>query len=166
MKKFLTIFLVLFYCTLTRAQIEYPRYSVDSLGQKIVLLTIEQAIKLDNNMEVLALFEKMNAQISEYDSVCIKVVADKDKVIGSQKLEISKLKESLQNKDSQISTLQREISDYLVRISILEEQVENRNLVITEKDTQITGLRNKVIFGGIGGGVVIIGLTALLLLIN
>lgn len=166
MKKILTILAFLFCSIPTFSQIEYPRYSVDSLGQKIVLLTIEQAAKLDNNSELLLLFEKMNAQISDYDSVCVKVVTDKEKVISSQKLEIAKLKEALNNKDDQISTLQKEIGDYVIRVNILEKQLENRNLIISEKDSQITGMRGKMLFGGIGGGVVIIGLVGLLILIN
>jgi hypothetical protein len=63
------IIILSFFALFSSAQIDYPKYSVDSLGQKIVLLTIDQAMRLDNNSELLGLFEKLNSQISDYDSV-------------------------------------------------------------------------------------------------
>jgi uncharacterized protein (DUF3084 family) len=166
MKNFLISLFVVLFLNQTQAQIDYPKYTRDSLGQKIVMLTVEQAIRLDNNSEILALFEKMDSQISIYDSVCIKVVNDKEKVISSQKLEISKLKETLDNKSKQVISLQNEVAQYIIRVGVLEQQVENRNSVIDEKNIQITGLKTKMIFGGVGGGLIILGLVGLIILIN
>jgi uncharacterized protein (DUF3084 family) len=129
-------------------------------------MTIPQAMRLDNNSELLGLFEKLNSQLGEYDSVCVRVITDKEKVIAVQKLEITKLKESLNNKDVQIKNLQNQISKYIITIGILEQEVENRNSVISEKDLQIRGLKTKMIFGGIGGGTIIIGLILGLILIH
>jgi hypothetical protein len=121
-------------------------------------MTIDQAMKLDNNSELLQLFEKLNSQLGEYDSACVKVINDKEKVISVQKIEIAKLKESLQNKDEQIASLQHRIAEYIVNVGILQDQVKNREGVISEKDRQIRGLKTKMIFGGIGGGAAIVGL--------
>ena len=41
---------------------------------------------------------------------------------------------------------------------ILEIEVTNRQKVIDEKDTQLSRLKTKMVVGGIGGSVVIIGL--------
>ena len=73
-------------------------------------------------------------------------------------MEIKKLKESLVNKDEQIVSLQGEVSAYLKKIFILEAEVDNRQQIIDEKNLQIRKMKTKMIFGGIGGGVAIIGL--------
>lgn len=164
MKYILILFLLLTINSFS--QIDYPKYSVDSLGQNVIVMTIPQAMRLDNNSELLGLFEKLNSQLGEYDSVCVRVITDKEKVIAVQKLEITKLKESLNNKDVQIKNLQNQISKYIITIGILEQEVENRNSVISEKDLQIRGLKTKMIFGGIGGGTIIIGLILGLILIH
>lgn len=164
MKYILILFLLLTINSFS--QIDYPKYSVDSLGQNVIVMTIPQAMRLDNNSELLSLFEKLNSQLGEYDSVCVRVITDKEKVIAVQKLEITKLKESLNNKDVQIKNLQNQISKYIITIGILEQEVENRNSVISEKDLQIRGLKTKMIFGGIGGGTIIIGLILGLILIH
>ena len=165
MKRLLILFSLLLTLT-SFSQIDYPQYTIDSLGQNVIIMTIPQAMRLDNNSELLNLFEKLNSQLGEYDSICIKVITDKEKVISVQKLEILKLKESLTNKDIQIKNLQDQIAKYVIRVGILEQEVENRQSVISEKDLQIRGLKTKMIFGGIGGGVAIIGLVLGLILVH
>jgi|688.fasta_scaffold04263_22 hypothetical protein len=163
---FFLFIVTLFSSSVSAQTIDYPRYEVDSLGQKVVVMTIEQAMKLDNNSELLTLFEKLNSQLGEYDSTCIKVINDKEKVISIQTVEISKLKESLNIKDEQIASLQHRIAEYIVNIGILQDQVKNREDVISEKDKQIRGLKTKMIFGGIGSGAAIVGLILGLIFIH
>lgn len=163
MKKFLTLIVGMIlslsaYSQYSQPKIEYPRYETDSLGQQVLVMTIEQAQSLDNGTDLLVLLQKLNTQMGDYDSVCVKVINDKEQVIASQKMEIAKLKESLNNKDQQIKSLQGEVAAYLKKILILEEQVANRQQVIDEKNLQIRKMKTKMIFGGIGGGVAIIGL--------
>lgn len=170
MKNFLSL-IVGFICSFSlfaqvSKPIEYPRFETDSNGQQIVLMTIQQAQALDNGTDLLALLEKLNTQMGDYDSVCVKVINDKEAVIASQKIEISKLKESLNNKDQQIKSLQGEVASYLKKILILEDQLTNRQQVIDEKDSQIRKMKTKMIFGGIGGGVTIIGLVLGLILVH
>jgi len=140
------------------AQIEYPRYEKDSLGQTIVLLTIEQAQALDNSTDLLALFEKLNSQITNYDSVCIKVVADKDKVIAEQTVQIGKLKENLNLKDQQISVLQATIVKKDAIIENLKNEVKNGEETVAANKKEIKRLKGKMVLGGSLGGIAIIGL--------
>ena len=163
MKRFL-IFLLTLISINVYSQIDYPRYEIDSLGQKVIVMTIEQAQSLDNNSEMLSLFEKLNTQIGSYDSVCVKVINDKDLVISSQKLQISKLKETLNNKDEQIKTLQNEIKEHENREKILQGEVDNRQGVIDEKDKKIKKMRLKMILGGGAGAAIIGGLLFIILL--
>jgi len=171
MKKFLTLIIGMIlslsaYSQYSQPKIDYPKFEIDSLGQQVLVMTIEQAQNLDNGTDLLVLLEKQNTQMGQYDSVCVKVINDKEQVIASQKMEIAKLKESINNKDLQIKTLQGEIAAYLKKILILEEQVANRQQVIDEKNLQLRKMKTKMVFGGIGGGVAIIGLVLGLLVIH
>ena len=171
MKKFLSLIVGLVlslsaYSQYSQPKIEYPRYETDSLGQQVLVMTIEQAQCLDNGTDLLVLLQKINTQMGDYDSVCVKVINDKEVVIASQKMEIKKLKESLVNKDEQIKALQGEVASYLKKILILESEVANRQQVIDEKSLQLRKMKTKMVVGGLGGGVAIIGLVLGLLLIN
>jgi chromosome segregation ATPase len=171
MKKFLSLIVGLVlslsaYSQYSQAKIDYPKFETDSNGQQVLIMTIEQAQALDNSTDLLALLEKQSTQIGQYDSICVKVINDKEQVIASQKLEIAKLKESLNNKDQQIKALQGEVAAYLKKILILEEQVTNRQQVIDEKNLQLRKMKTKMVVGGLGGGVAIIGLILGLLVIH
>jgi peptidoglycan hydrolase CwlO-like protein len=159
MKKFIiSLLFLLSFCTSAFSQIEYPRYEKDSLGQTCVLLTIEQAQALDNSTDLLALFEKLNSQITNYDSVCIKVVADKDKVIAEQSIQIGKLKETLNVKDQQISTLQESLKKKDEIIENLKKEVKNGEETIAANKKEIKRIKGKMVLGGSLGGIAIIGL--------
>ena len=171
MKKFLTLIIGVIlslsaYSQYSQPKIDYPRFEIDSLGQQVLVMTIEQAQNLDNGADLLVLLQKQNTQMGQYDSVCVKVINDKEQVIASQKMEIAKLKESINNKDLQIKALQGEVVSYLKKILILEDQVNNRQQVIDEKNLQLRKMKTKMIVGGFGGGVAIIGLILSLLLIH
>jgi heterodisulfide reductase subunit B len=145
-------------------EIEYPRYEIDSLGQSVVVMTIEQAQKLDNNSDLLVLFEQLNVQIGTYDSICIKAVNDKNVVISEQKVLIDQLNTNIETKDSTIDALQRQITEYQIREVMYDEQLTNLNSQIYLKDEQIRKMKTKMIIGGSLGGVAIIGLIFAILL--
>lgn len=165
MKKLLILFAFLLSFT-AKAQISYPRYEKDSLGQTVVVLTVEQAQALDNSTDLLALFRKLDAQLVDYDSVCLKVVAEKDIVIAEQTVQINKLKETLQVKSDEIANLQRRLTEKDNKIKNLETELKNKN---EEIDLHLGELgrvkRNSWIGGGIGG-VAIIGLILAFIAIN
>lgn len=140
------------------SQIDYPRYEVDSLGQKVVVMTIEQAQKLDNNSELLELFEQLNTQIGNYDSVCVQTINDKNIVISEQKVLIDQLKSSLDTKDTAITNLQNQVLKYQENEILFNRQITNLNNQIKLKDDKIKDQKIKMIVGGSISGVSIIGL--------
>jgi uncharacterized protein (DUF3084 family) len=155
MKKFLAILIFLAFTLTSFAQIEYPRFETDSLGTKVVVMTIEQAQKLDNNSELLILFESLNAQIGEYDSVCVKVLNEKDQIINLQTIQISDLKKSLLTKDEKIANLQKSSDEK-------DTKIVNLNTIITNKDAEINlhldemrRVKTKYLIGGGLGGAIL-----------
>ena len=145
-------------------EIEYPRYEVDSLGQSVVVMTIEQAQKLDNNSDLLELFEQLNVQIGSYDSVCVKAVNDKNIVISEQKVLIDQLNTNIETKDTTIEALQRQVTEYQLREVMFNKQLTNLKDQIDLKDKIIRKQKVKMIVGGSIGGVTIVGLIVAILL--
>jgi ABC-type antimicrobial peptide transport system permease subunit len=121
-------------------------------------MTIEQAQKLDNGADLLILFEQLDANIDDYDSLCIKVISEKDIVIAQQTVQINQLSDLNKNKDAQISNLQSQIQDYKNKEAGYVKEISNKNEEIEIHKGTIRKQRTRMIIGGIGGGVAIIGL--------
>jgi uncharacterized protein (DUF3084 family) len=163
MKNLLLAFLLLFSLTVY-SQIEYPRFETDSLGRAIVIMTVEQAQALDNNTDLLTLFEKLDVQLGEYDEVCIRVIGQKDAVIAAQDIQIKTLKESLLNKDDQIVKLQKEVSLNEAKISSFETELKKKDEEIELHKGEIKRVKTNAILGGSISTVGVIGLIIALIL--
>ena len=166
MKKILAILAFWFISISAYSQTDYPRFETDSLGNKIVLMTIEQAQALDNNTDLLILFEKMNVDIGDYDKICVKVINEKDIVINAQTIQISKLKEALLNRDEQIENLQKTNSAQNSVILSLNKTIDNKDREINLHLGEIKRVKSKSLIGGIIGGTSIIGLIIALIAIK
>ena len=161
MRKLFTILMMLFFTTMfsqVTQEIKYPRFEKDSLGQKVVVMTIPQAMKLNNNSNILEKFEKLQAEMQDYENMCIKVVNEKDEVIVKLNVVITKQDQQLIIKDEKINALQEEILAWMQKNKVLESQLANRQEVIDEKDRQIKRLKLKMVIGGVGGAAIIIPL--------
>jgi predicted nucleic acid-binding Zn-ribbon protein len=115
-------------------------------------------MKLNNNSNILGKFEELQAEMQDYENVCIKVVNEKDEVITKLNVVVTKQDQQLIIKDDKIKALQEEIIGWMQKNKVLETEVANRQQVIDEKNSQLSRLKTKMVVGGIGGSVVIIGL--------
>ena len=161
MKKLFTLLMTLVFTTMfsqVTQKIKYPRFEVDSLGQKVIVMTIPQAMKLNNNSNILEKFEQLQAEMQDYENICVKVINEKDEVIAKLDVVITKQDSQLVKKDEKINALQQEIVGWMQKNQVLQIEVTNRQKVIDEKDSQLSRLKTKMVVGGIGGSVVIIGL--------
>ena len=160
MRKLLALAMIMFSTLIFSQQkeIDYPRYEVDSLGQKVVVITVRQAMILDNNSDLLILLKKQVVEMNEYEDICVKVINDKEVVISKMTVQISKLEKDLVVKDDKIKILQDEILALLAKLKLSDEQLTNRDDVIKTMNKQMSKLKTKMIIGGIGGGIIIVAL--------
>lgn len=161
MRKLFTILMMLVFTTMfsqVTQEIKYPRFEKDSLGQKVVVMTIPQAMKLNNNSNILTKFEQLQAEMQDYENMCIKVVNEKDEVIVKLNVVITKQDQQLIIKDEKINALQEEILAWMEKNKVLESQLANRQEVIDEKDKQLKRLKFKMVVGGVGSAAIIIPL--------
>jgi hypothetical protein len=161
--KFLLTFISVLFFTTAFSQ-DYPRIEKDSSNNDVMVLTIEQAQKVDNDLDLLNLYKSLDDECAKQESVYVQVVNDKDAVIASLKLEKVALIEFAENKAAQITVLQNQINEYKNNNSILQAQVDNKQKVIGEKDLQIGILKSRFKWSGIGAVAIITVLTTLLLI--
>ena len=161
MKFLLTLIAILFFSTVFSQ--DYPRIEKDSLNNDIVIMTIEQAQKLDNISDLINLYKSLDNDCAQQEVICLQVINDKEKVIASQKLEIANLNAYNSTKENEIIILQAQVNEYINNNSILALEVNNRQAIINERDLRIKHLKSKMIFGGAGGGLILIALTFLLI---
>ena len=162
MKNILTVLFIFIFCISSYSQVEYPRIEKDTLGQVFVVMTIEQAQDIDNRLELLSLFENLNAQIGDYDSLCIKVINEKDKVIATQDIKIKNLNSLNDNKDAQIDNLKQQISEYQKKEATYQQEIENKDKEIKLHKEKIFKQKTKMIVGSSIGGALIVSLVALI----
>lgn len=160
----LSTFLFLF--SLNGFSQDYPRIEKDSLGNQLVIMTLEQAQALDNNTDLLILFEKLDSDINNIDTICVKVINEKDEVINQQTIQISNLKEALDNKDQQILNLQKSNEEKDKSILLLEKVITNKDTEINLHLGEIKRVKKKSLVGGLIGGTSIIGLIIALIAIK
>lgn len=147
----------------TDSIISYPIVTLDSMGNKILILTIEQVRVIDNKLNILELLRQSNNLSENIDSVCIRVINEKNQVIANQDIQISKLDSLVSNKDDQIENLKMQIDAQLAIQSTFRMELDNKNKEINLHLERIDDLEKKVLWGGVGGGLAITILTALLL---
>ena len=150
MKKILPILLIITsnFCF---CQIEYPICHTDSLGEKVVTMTLQQARELDNKTDLLPLYEKMSTQIGEVDSSCIKTILEKDRVITNQDKVIKESDILISTKNKQINNLENQIIVYKEVEKTYQKEIENKNKEIDLHLCKIKSLKGKVfILSGVG----------------
>jgi ElaB/YqjD/DUF883 family membrane-anchored ribosome-binding protein len=130
---------------------EYPMYIKDESGKDVVILTVEQVQHLDNQTDLIPLYEKLVGQGNVSEDICLKVVNEKEQVIAKQDLIIKNLENLTNNKDEQIKNLKEQIDNYIAKEILFNKEIENKDKEINLHIDRINTLRGKVwISGGIG----------------
>ncbi|MFW6028998.1 MAG: hypothetical protein ACOCRO_01960, partial [Halanaerobiales bacterium] len=83
-------------------QEEFPRFEQDSLGNKYIAISMEQARYIDNKLDILKLLQDNDMLQFGLDSLNVQVVTDLETVIAKQSIQIKNLRQLVDNKDEQI----------------------------------------------------------------
>jgi hypothetical protein len=149
--KYLIIFFLLLN-TIVYSQKSYPYLMVDSVGDQYIVLTLEQAQKLDNATEFSPTLWKENvAYYKLIDSLCEKKILLKNIEIDSLIVLENNLREQLNlssdliNKfedkskicDSQIVEYQKKVDSEIYNRNQLEDVIKNNQKVIKQQRKEI-----------------------------
>jgi hypothetical protein len=141
----------------------YPKLDTDSNGNKVVIMTYDQAQKIDNGLDLLFLFEQLALDFQKYDEVTLKVMNDQNDLIISQKFEIETLYKINLNKNQQIENLKKRLNNCEDMIQLSNKEISFKNEIISEKNKQIKKLKTQKAFGIIANIVTITVATLLIL---
>ena len=130
---------------------EYPKIELNQKGEKVMIFTIVQAQKIDNDLEILSILEKSKIQCDSLNVFYIRIVDAQNHQIVLLEKSIYELNAQIVDKDSQIGNLSVQIKNLEESNKICDEQK-------CIKDKQIDGLKSdlqkekikKWLFGGVG----------------
>ena len=140
---------------------EYPKIELNQKGEKVVVFTLSQAQKIDNDLEILNLLEKSKIQCDSLNVSYIRIVDEQNHQIVLLEKNVSELNLQIKDKDSQIDNLSVQVKNLEESSKICEEQK-------CIKDKQMDGLKDdlkkekikKWLFGGVG---LVVGILAILM---
>jgi len=142
MRKVITIILILITLSVF-SQTEYPKLSKDSSGNKIVLLTIDQAQRVDNNLEILNLLTIEDRDCDSLNHAYIKVINELNKQIFLLKKENTLIKSEIDYKSGQIKDLIKEKNNLVKSDSLCSVELNNNKQIIKDKDIEIKKLNKQ-----------------------
>ena len=161
MKKILLMMVMVitssFAFTQTKEDI-YPKFVSDSTGD-YVLMTVEQARSIDNDLELLYHIQAVIDTKTNTDDICVKVIDKLKQEREVLRLNINKLEEINSKKDDKIHKLNTKIDELSIKGELYESEIKNTEEIIKEKDKIIKKhKRQKVIAFGVAIIVIIISL--------
>lgn len=135
MKKFILLVMLFMSSTTLFAQ-SYPRIEVDSYGNKVVVMTITQAQKIDNNLDILKLLKLQGYECDSLNISYIKLVDELDK---QKKLTDSikmKLEDNIESKDDQIFNLEERLANSISSDSacVKQKDLKNQEIILLKKE--------------------------------
>jgi hypothetical protein len=122
---------------------DYPKLDTDSLGNQVITMTLQQAQKLDNNMEILSILEKAIIDCDNMSNSYIKVIDEQKKTITLLELDNILLKEQILDKDKSIENIQLRLNNSIEISNKCESQKAELDGQIEVLKGEVTSLKTK-----------------------
>ena len=154
MKKFLFISIFTFLNLVSFAQSNFPKYYIergDTLG---LIISIEQAQKIDNDLEILDLLQKRGIRCDSVIKKYLIVVDSLERQIALLELKTKNLESSIESENLMINNLKLQIENWKRDLLLCNQQLELKQNIISNKDLVIKNLklqRKLTIVGGVLG---------------
>ena len=141
---------------------EYPKIEHNKRGEKVVVFTLEQAQKIDNDLEILSLLEKSSIQ-------CDSLNLSNARTIDAQARQIVLLDRGILTLDEQVKDKDLQIENISTRFKNLEKNNKICDEQKTIKERQISKLKldlkkEKAKSWLLGGSGIAIGILAILII--
>lgn len=150
MKRILIIIAVMLVSFVCSAQEKKPYYLVVEKDTVGVVFTVADAQKLDNDGDILKLYERLVASYDKSGIQYIKIVDKMDKEIGVLNLKIDEYKKAIADKDVVIADLKQIIHNKALSDAAYEQQLANDKVIIQNLNKQV----NRSFWQKVGGGAI------------
>lgn len=157
MKKILTITILILSSIFAFSQPidkdNLPAYYVSADGDTLgILLSIEQVQKLDNDGELLKLFELLSIKCDSLDTYYVAVINKMNDKIELYKLETDNLNKQIKEKDDMIDDLKLQVKNRQENIDFSDMQLVKKDSIITDLNKDLEKQKLKSIVGWTGTG--------------
>lgn len=133
---------------------KYPRIETDSSGQKLVVMTYQQAQKIDNSFEMLRLLEKANIDCDSLSLSYVRVIDQYKNRVVLLETDLLLYKGQVSDKDSQILNLQSRLQNCELSSQASEKQIETRDqqIILLKDEVKSLKIKRNISYGvGIAG---------------
>ena len=153
MKSLLLIFMLLL-SSLSFSQ-EYPKIELNDKGEKVVVFTLEQAQKIDNDLEIYELLKVSRIKCDSLNLSYVKVIDEKNNQIVLLKNINRETEKQIIDKDKQINILVEQSKNLQKNIDLCDKQRVNDTKQIEGLKKDLRKMKWKGLAGGFIGGVVL-----------
>lgn len=156
MKKILFILSLALISIVTKSQttqtMQFPQYYIKGTDTLGLIISVEQAQKLDNDYDMLELLKKYKVSVEKMEEAYIVVVNNLQEEITTLKLKITTLEGIIKIKDSQIDNLKEQIEKYRRDGDLANAQLQAKNEIISNyrKDNRSRFLKTLALIIGVG----------------
>jgi len=152
MKSLLLVFMLLL-SSLSFSQ-EYPKIELNDKGEKVVVFTLEQAQKIDNDLEIYELLKVSRIKCDSLNLSYVKVIDEKNNQIVILKNINKETEKQIIDKDKQINLLVEQSKNLQKNIDLCDKQKVNNQEQIDGLEKDLRKMKWKGLAGGFIGGVV------------
>ena len=156
MIKFILTTIVVLLTSMVFSQTSYPRIERDSVGNKILVMTISQAQKIDNNLELYKLLSLEGDECDSLNVSYVKVIDELNKQVTLFTIDVNALKGQINEKDQQISNLQTQLKNITESNQLCNAQKVDDQKQIDILNKEIKRQKFRKVLGFIVGGAALV----------
>jgi len=151
MKKFLFTLILFLSTFILKAQVsDLPKYYVVDKDTVGIVLTVEQVQKLDNDVELLELFKKLQLDCENLTTHYVKIINGLEEKIVLMEVSIKDLNNKSKEQDDLINNLKKQITNCETDKALCDSILKNKN-------NEITVLKGEIVKQNIRKGVSLVG---------
>jgi peptidoglycan hydrolase CwlO-like protein len=164
MKKILMLTILMIVSILSKAQTkDLPQYLIEGGDTIGIIISVEQAQALDNDVELLELFKKLRINCDNLDSHYIEVINAQNDQIALLKVNTKELQGQGVALNSQITSLKEKVQNSEKKNKLCDEELVNKDEEIKILKKEIFRQKVKKIIS-VTGNVILVVLTTVLII--
>jgi len=164
MKKILMLTILMIVSILSKAQTkDLPQYLIEGGDTIGIIISVEQAQALDNDVELLELFKKLRINCDNLDSHYIEVINAQNDQIALLKVNTKELQGQGVALNSQITSLKEQVQNSEKKNKLCDEELSNKDEEIKILKKEIFRQKVKKIIS-VTGNVILVVVTTVLII--
>jgi len=164
MKKILMLTIFMIVSILSKAQTkDLPQYLIEGGDTIGIIISVEQAQTLDNDVELLELFKKLRINCDNLDSHYIEVINAQNDQIALLKVNTKELQGQGVALNSQITSLKEQVQNSEKKNKLCDEELVNKDEEIKILKKEIFKQKVKKIIS-VTGNVILVVVTTILII--